>query len=66
MIKVVNLLALILAPLLVILETTVSLTMTFVAIFALIILFALTIWALRKSMKPADFGMEQKVQVENF
>jgi K(+)-stimulated pyrophosphate-energized sodium pump len=66
MIKVVNLLALILAPLLVILETTVSLTMTFVAVFALIVLFAITIWALRKSMRPADFGMEQKVQVENF
>jgi len=64
MIKVVNLLALILAPLLVLLETTVSATMTYVAIFALIILFAVTLWALRKSMKPADFGMEQKVHTE--
>ena len=66
MIKVVNLLALILAPLLVMLETTVSVTMTYIAIFALVVLFAVTIWAIRKSMKPADFGMEQKVQVENF
>ncbi len=64
MIKVVNLLALILAPLLVLLETTVSATMTYVAIFALIVLFAVTLWALRKSMKPADFGMEKKVQAE--
>ena len=64
MIKVVNLLALILAPLLVMLETTVSATMTYVAVFALIILFAVTLWALRKSMKPADFGMEQKVHTE--
>jgi K(+)-stimulated pyrophosphate-energized sodium pump len=64
MIKVVNLLALILAPLLVMLETTATMTMTFVAILALIILFALTIWALRKSMKPADFGMEQKALTE--
>jgi K(+)-stimulated pyrophosphate-energized sodium pump len=64
MIKVVNLLALILAPLLVMLETTANLTMTFVVVFALVILFAMTIWALRKSMKPADFGMEQKPLTE--
>ncbi|MFW9960481.1 MAG: sodium-translocating pyrophosphatase [Candidatus Thorarchaeota archaeon] len=64
MIKVVNLLALILAPVLVMLETTATVTMTYIAIFALIVLFALTIWSLRKSMKPADFGMEKKTQTE--
>jgi K(+)-stimulated pyrophosphate-energized sodium pump len=62
MIKVVNLLALILAPILVMLQTTATLTMTFIAIFALILLFALTIWSLRKSMKPADFGVERDTE----
>jgi K(+)-stimulated pyrophosphate-energized sodium pump len=66
MIKVVNLLALILAPILVMLETTATVTMTFIAIAALIILFAVTIWAIRKSMKPADFGMQQKIEAEAF
>jgi K(+)-stimulated pyrophosphate-energized sodium pump len=64
MIKVVNLLALILAPILVMLETTATLTMTYIAIFALIVLFAMTIWSIRKSMKPADFGTGQIAEVE--
>jgi K(+)-stimulated pyrophosphate-energized sodium pump len=58
MIKVVNLLALILAPLLVMIQTAGTLNMLYAAVIALIILFALTIWSLRKSMKPADFGMD--------
>ncbi|RLI58802.1 MAG: sodium-translocating pyrophosphatase, partial [Candidatus Thorarchaeota archaeon] len=58
MIKVVNLLALILAPVLVMIETTGTVEMFYAAIVALIILFAMTIWSLRKSMKPADFGVE--------
>jgi K(+)-stimulated pyrophosphate-energized sodium pump len=66
MIKVVNLLALILAPILVILETTATLTMTFAAIFALILLFAMTIWSLRRSMRPAKFGTVQKSETEAF
>jgi len=66
MIKVVNLLALILAPVLVMLETqaATNLTVMLAGVIALIILFGMTIWALRKSMRPADFGMERKVQAE--
>ncbi|MGQ4911820.1 MAG: sodium-translocating pyrophosphatase [Candidatus Thorarchaeota archaeon] len=58
MIKVVNLLALILAPVLVMIETAGTVEMFYAAIVALLILFAMTIWSLRKSMKPADFGVE--------
>jgi K(+)-stimulated pyrophosphate-energized sodium pump len=64
MIKVVNLLALILAPLLVMVETTTSGEIMFAAAIALFVLFALTIWSLRKSMKPADFGMGREIPVE--
>ncbi len=64
MIKVVNLLALILAPLLVMIETTTSGEIMFAAAIALFVLFALTIWSLRKSMKPADFGMGREIPVE--
>ena len=60
MIKVVNLLALILAPVLVMIQNGGSDILLYSAIAALIILFAMTIWALRKSMKPADFGMESE------
>ncbi len=56
MIKVVNLLALILAPLLVMLETTGTPEMVYAATAALIILSVMTVWAIRKSMRPADFG----------
>ena len=61
MIKVVNLLALILAPTLVMLETTGTVEMMYAAIIALVILFVLTVWSLRKSMKPADFGTDVEV-----
>ncbi|TFH04213.1 MAG: sodium-translocating pyrophosphatase, partial [Candidatus Thorarchaeota archaeon] len=57
MIKVVNLLALILAPLLVMIETSTDGSLVIPALAALIILFAMTVWAIRKSMKGADFGM---------
>ncbi|MBN2229296.1 MAG: sodium-translocating pyrophosphatase [Candidatus Thorarchaeota archaeon] len=60
MIKVVNLLALILAPVLVMIETTGTMTMLLAAVAALFILFVVTIWALRKSMKEADFGMHSE------
>ena len=56
MIKVVNLLALILAPLLVMLETTGTPEMVYAATAALIVLSVMTVWAIRKSMRPADFG----------
>jgi K(+)-stimulated pyrophosphate-energized sodium pump len=64
MIKVVNLLSLILAPLLVMIETTTSGDVMIAAAAALFVLFLLTIWSLRKSMKPADFGMGREVVVE--
>jgi K(+)-stimulated pyrophosphate-energized sodium pump len=64
MIKVVNLLALILAPVLVMIQNGGSVVLFAAAVFALIILFAMTIWSLRKSMKPADFGMDAEIEVE--
>jgi len=41
---------------LVMIQNSGTVEMLFVAVAALIVLFAMTIWALRKSMKPADFG----------
>ncbi|MGY5858579.1 MAG: sodium/proton-translocating pyrophosphatase, partial [Candidatus Thorarchaeota archaeon] len=64
MIKVVNLLALILAPLLVMIETSTDGSLVIPALLALLVLFVMTIWALRKSMKGADFGMDEKVAAE--
>ncbi|MHA1948969.1 MAG: sodium-translocating pyrophosphatase [Candidatus Thorarchaeota archaeon] len=64
MIKVVNLLSLILAPLLVMIETTTSGDLMLAAAAALFLLFVLTIWSLRKSMKAADFGVEQEAPME--
>lgn len=64
MIKVVNLLALILAPILVMIETSGTTLMLIVGIVALVILFAMTIWSLRKSMGEADFGMERNDEIE--
>ncbi len=64
MIKVVNLLALILAPILVMIQTSGTTEMLIAAVVALIVLFAMTIWSIRKSMKEADFGMEQEEAVE--
>ncbi|MGY5874879.1 MAG: sodium-translocating pyrophosphatase [Candidatus Thorarchaeota archaeon] len=62
MIKVVNLLALIVAPLIAGFKLTLDGTNTIIDIallFALLVLFAMTIWAIRKSTKPADFGTGQ-------
>jgi len=64
MIKVVNLLALILAPLLVLIETSTDGSLVIPALLALLLLFVMTIWALRKSMKGADFGMGEVVAAE--
>jgi K(+)-stimulated pyrophosphate-energized sodium pump len=64
MIKVVNLLALILAPLLVMIETSTDGSLVFPALLALLVLFLMTVWSLRKSMKPADFGMDEVKAVE--
>jgi len=62
MIKVVNLLALILAPLLVQFTFGADATTNLVLVAVLFILFVLTVWAIRKSTKPADFGMETPVE----
>ncbi|TFG94850.1 sodium-translocating pyrophosphatase [Candidatus Thorarchaeota archaeon] len=64
MIKVVNLLALILAPLLVMIETSTDGSLVIPALAALLVLFAMTVWAIRKSMKGADFGTGEVVAVE--
>jgi hypothetical protein len=58
MIKVVNLLALILAPLLVQFTFGADMTTNLVLISVLFVLFLITVWAIRKSTKPADFGMD--------
>ena len=59
MIKVVNLLSLILAPLLVQLQLNAGTTeATTIILASLLVLGLITIWAIRKSRKPADFGME--------
>ncbi|MFW9843672.1 MAG: sodium-translocating pyrophosphatase, partial [Candidatus Thorarchaeota archaeon] len=63
MIKVVNLLALILAPVLVMIENDWT-GMMIPALAALFILFVMTVWSIRKSMKEADFGVGQEVSVE--
>ncbi|MFQ5833150.1 MAG: sodium-translocating pyrophosphatase [Candidatus Thorarchaeota archaeon] len=57
MIKVVNLLSLILAPLLVQFQFGASAEITVALLGALFVLLLVTIWAIRKSTKPADFGM---------
>jgi len=63
MIKVVNLLALILAPVLVMIEND-WIGMMVPALLALLLLFLLTLWSIRKSMKPADFGVGEEVAAE--
>ncbi len=55
MIKVVNLLALILAPMFTTFTFGADGAINAALLVALLILFALTIWAIRKSTKPADF-----------
>jgi K(+)-stimulated pyrophosphate-energized sodium pump len=62
MIKVVNLLALILAPLLVQFTFGADATTNLVLVAVLFALFLITVWAIRKSRKPADFGMGTPVE----
>ena len=64
MIKVVNLLALILAPLLVQFQFGADFNTNLMLIVVLCVLFAMTIWAIRKSTKPADFGTSVPVELE--
>jgi len=63
MIKVVNLLSLILAPLLVQFQFGADLTTNLILVAVLFVLFLMTIWAIRKSNKPADFGAGSAVEV---
>ncbi|MFX1561443.1 MAG: sodium/proton-translocating pyrophosphatase, partial [Promethearchaeota archaeon] len=66
MIKVVNLISLILAPIFVQLEIMLSEGSSFAVyaiIAALFVLMLITIWAIRKSTKPADFGTSVSVSV---
>jgi K(+)-stimulated pyrophosphate-energized sodium pump len=63
MIKVVNLLALILAPLLVQFQFGADATTNLILIAVLFVLFLMTVWAIRKSTKPADFGKGAEVEV---
>ncbi len=69
MIKVVNLLALILAPLLVQFTFGADMATNLVLVAVLFVLFVITVWAIRKSTKPADFGMgtpvEASVEAQN-
>ncbi|MFW9975044.1 MAG: sodium-translocating pyrophosphatase [Candidatus Thorarchaeota archaeon] len=58
MIKVVNLLSLILAPVLTVYKFGSDLTINLVLLAALAVMTLITVWAIRKSTKPADFGME--------
>jgi K(+)-stimulated pyrophosphate-energized sodium pump len=63
MIKVVNLLALILAPLLVQFQFGADGTTNLILLAVLFVLFMMTVWAIRKSNKPADFGKGSAVEV---
>lgn len=63
MIKVVNLLALILAPLLVQFTFGADMSTNLALVALLFVLFLITVWAIRKSTKPADFGMGTPVEV---
>ncbi|NHJ14087.1 MAG: sodium-translocating pyrophosphatase [Candidatus Thorarchaeota archaeon] len=65
MIKVVNLLSLILAPLLTTYKFGPDLTTNLALLTVLAVMTLVTIWAIRKSMKEADFGMESPT-VEEF
>ena len=67
MIKVVNLISLILAPIFVQLEILLhegSSLAVYAIIAALFVLMLITIWAIRKSTKPADFGTSTKAAAE--
>ncbi|MFW9953022.1 MAG: sodium-translocating pyrophosphatase [Candidatus Thorarchaeota archaeon] len=63
MIKVVNLLSLILAPLLVQFTFGASMEINLALVGTLFLLFLLTVWSIRKSTKPADFGMGKPIEV---
>jgi len=63
MIKVVNLLALILAPLLVQFQFGADFNTNLILVVVLFVLFLMTVWAIRKSTKPADFGKGSNVEV---
>ena len=64
MIKVVNLLALILAPLMVQFQFGADFNTNLILLVVLFVLFLMTIWAIRKSTKPADFGTSSPVELE--
>ena len=59
MIKVVNLLSLILAPLIVNFKFGMSYEINIILLLVLVVLTILTIWAIRKSRMPADFGGDE-------
>ncbi|MHA2240889.1 MAG: sodium-translocating pyrophosphatase [Candidatus Thorarchaeota archaeon] len=62
MIKVVNLLSLILAPLLVQFTFGASFEINLLLVGILFILFVMTVWAIRKSTKPADFTAAPEIE----
>ncbi|MFW9920750.1 MAG: sodium-translocating pyrophosphatase [Candidatus Thorarchaeota archaeon] len=64
MIKVVNLLSLILAPLLVQFQIGSTPEVTAILLVVLFILFMVTIWSIRKSSKPADFSAPPEILAE--
>ncbi len=64
MIKVVNLLSLILAPLLLTFQFGADLTVNVGLLVALFVLFMITIWAIKKSTKPADFKAAPDIPAE--
>ncbi|MFW9925598.1 MAG: sodium-translocating pyrophosphatase [Candidatus Thorarchaeota archaeon] len=64
MIKVVNLLALILAPLLVQFTFGADFTTNVILVGVLFLMFMLTVWSIRKSTKPADFGTSRAKEIE--
>ncbi len=63
MIKVVNLISLILVPLIVQFKFGTSLEVNVGLIIAILVLFLMLFWAMRKSGKPADFGTAPTVEV---
>ena len=64
MIKVVNLLALILAPLLVSFTFGTSFEIDMVLVAVLFVLFLITVWAIKKSTKPAEFTAPPEIPAE--
>jgi len=60
MIKVINLISLIIAPILVAYRFGPNMLMNLELAVMVVVLLALVFWALRKSTKPADFGVQKK------